>query len=168
MGQAYCGFAGEARPVWPLGPEVHVFLGIVYEQHLEHGEQRAVAAVILATVLEVLLEEHLRDLLDAYRVHTNVVRVLLDACRGRDRRIALYNQLADRPFSEAMAEGGMKSFLAGWKNLAEHRNVTVHGDLKAYFSDSDVIRYVRDNCLRAFAVVNAEVRRMARSLESST
>jgi hypothetical protein len=160
-----CDSTGEPRNPWPVGPEVHIFLGIVHDQKVDQGEQRAVAVVFLATVLEALLEDYLWQLLEAHGASHKISRLLLDAYRGRDKRVALYKELADRPLREALTEASMDSFLADWKKLADDRNVTVHGDLKGYFSDSSVICRLRDNCLHAFAVVDAEVRRMVKTLE---
>jgi len=156
-----CGATCTFRTWWPKRPDVHALLELVHGQKfLQLTEQRVIATVFLATALETLFEVHLWELLKELGTQDKVAELLLDAHRGRERRISLYNQLAQRPLKEVLESAGLAGFLPAWKRLAEARNGTLHGRWKAgYEIDSTTVEYIRDNCYAAFAALHEEARR---------
>jgi hypothetical protein len=135
-------------------------LDLVHDQNfLQLAKQRVVAAVFLATALETLLEVHLWALLKDLGTPEKVAALLLDTYRGRERRIALYNQLAPRSLKDVFESDGLANFLTAWKKLAEARNGTVHGEWQAgYELEIETLEYLRDHCYQAFAALHEQAR----------
>lgn len=155
-----CGARCAFRVWWPYRPDITALLELVHGHHiLELAEQRVVASVFLATILEILFEVHLWGVLKRLGTCEKVAALLLDAHRGRERRIRLHNRLMHHSLREILESAGLPDFLTAWKKLAEARNETVHGEWKAG-SDLNVetIIHIRDHCFDAFAAIREDAR----------
>jgi hypothetical protein len=148
---------------WPYRPDITALLDLVHgHQVLELVEQRVIVSVFLATIMEMLFEVHLWDMLKRLGTSERVAQLLLDAYRGRERRIHLYNQLASRPLSEVFESAGLPHCLTAWTTLAKARNETVHGEWQAgYDLDVETIKHIRDRCFDAFAAIHEDARGIA-------
>jgi hypothetical protein len=155
-----CGASGESRIVWPSIDAYH-FLEIVARQDLNSPNECPIAIVFLCTLLELLLENSIWRLLQIHTKSGQLAELILESSSARDRRIKLYNKLADRPLGELLESRGMQAFLTDWSRLSGLRNDIVHG---RYFStvanEADLIRRVHDTCLTTFAEVHNDVQRI--------
>jgi len=119
--------------------------------------------------METLFEFHLWDMLSRLHTEVRVTELLLDAYRGRERRISLYNQISQRPLKAVLEAAELSDFLPAWKRLAEARNRTVHGEWQGgYDLDIPTIEYVRDNCYDALAAMHEAARQARASNRSVT
>lgn len=157
-----CGATCAFRVWWPYRPDITALLDLIHgHKILELAEQKVIASVFLATVMETLFEVHLWDMLKRLGSNERVATLLLDAYRGRERRVCLYNQLSSRPLVEVLESPGLPHFSVAWKRLAEARNETVHGEWKAgYNLDIETIEHIRDRCFDAFAAMHEEARQL--------
>lgn len=158
-----CGATGEARLLWP-SLEVHHFLELVHKQNLDSTNERRVAIVFLATVLELLLENVLWELVRTYTDSHQLAEYLFDTSWGKERRIRLYDKLSDRPLGELLQENGMGEFLKEWGELSSVRNKIVHGRYYASVAtDADLIRHLSRDALKAFTLIHNEIQVRTRS-----
>jgi hypothetical protein len=106
-----CGATCAFRVSWPYRPDITALLDLVHSHKiLELAEQMVIASIFLATVMETLFEVHLWDMLKRLGSDERVAMLLLEAYRGRDRRVYLYNQLSSRPLVEVLESAGLPHF----------------------------------------------------------
>jgi hypothetical protein len=154
-----CGSSGQPRIIWPSF-EALKFLEIVSSQDLSSPDGRRIAIVFLCTVLELLLEDSLWELLEIHTNSRQLADAVLDSYRGRDKRIQLYNKLSDRKLKDLLQAEELLTFFEDWEHLSQLRNDIVHGQYSGGTDkEVDCIRHVSMNCLSAFVAVNNDIQR---------
>jgi hypothetical protein len=157
-----CGASGKSRGVWP-SREAHKFLEIIDDQDFNSAEGCRIATVFLCAVMELLLENSLWKLLEIHTKSEQLAEFVLDKNRGKPNRIGVYNEFSDVKLKDLFQSRGMTTFYDDWESLYKLRSKIVHG---RYFSsstnDADLIRKVRENCLKAFVEIHNDVQRMLR------
>lgn len=130
---SHCG-ASNKHESWP-STEVRELLETVAKykdvNSLEYG---LVASVFISAALELLLERLLFTMAIEnlhYEEAGHLVEYLLDSNQGRARRVKLYSLLGYDSLQNESSEVGYESFMKHWNEIAEARNKSVHGDLKA-------------------------------------
>lgn len=164
-----CNDTCDVRVWWPYQPDICALLDVI-EAHriIELAEHRVVATVFLASMMEALLEVHLRDVLRRLGTNEKIAELLMDTYQDREQRLTLYNQLAMRPLEDVLASVEMPNFLVAWKKLAEASNGSVHGDWQSgYKLDPDTIKQVRDRCFDAFAAMHEEARSVTSTMTAN-
>lgn len=157
-----CGASGEARTLWPA-VGVLMLIGVVSNQDLDSEEGRNIAVVFLSTAMELLHEDSLWYLLQLHTKSRQLLELILDTNRGKERRINLYNKLSDRSLGDLLNSSKLANFLEDWKKLAERRNNILHKQFcYSKANVADLVRRILGNCLRAFTAVRNDVQRQIR------
>ncbi len=152
-----CGDTGHIRISWPM-EDVLMFFEIVRQQDLNETKDRRIAIVFVSTMLELLLENVLWELLSAHTKSLQLAESALDSYQGRERRIKLYNRLSDHSLRDFFIQHEFSSLLNDWEQLAKIRNKIVHGRYFAETTDAlderELIQRITRSCLQAFFVLH--------------
>lgn len=147
---------------WPK-PEIFRLYELLFEKDQRDEQQAEVEQrqilVFLCTMLEMLLEDCLWELLDINRCPPHIAEILLDGYRNRDPRLSLYRKLNNKKLGTVLkAKDEYDDFLIKWNDIAEARNKIVHqgnySDLSKIFS---TVKEVRDKSFGAFIELNNEI-----------
>jgi hypothetical protein len=153
-----CG-SDEANFQWPeLG--AGTMLDVVAAQDLDNHDERKIALVFLAAVLESFVEDPIITLLPKrYKTREEAVAALEDN-EGKKRRINFLGKLLGKPLQDLLAEKGFPRYLSDWGDLALVRNHIMHGKFFASHKGTDdekeLIKRVYMDCLPVFSVIQNE------------
>jgi hypothetical protein len=130
---SHCG-ASNRNKLWPSTEVRELLETVTRYKDVASFEYGLVASVFVSAALELLLERLLftvaiEDL--SYDEVGHLIDYLLDSNQGRARRIKLYSRLGYGTLQEESDEVGYDSFMKHWDEIADVRNKSVHGDLKA-------------------------------------
>ncbi len=130
-----CGTSGQARTIWPSMP-AQSLLGHALEHELNDQESRATAIVSANTLLEILLEDAVRDLLEREGASSELSARIVGEAEAVDGRLEIVKQLLGTTVGDVAAELGMSWFMDDWDQLRRMRSDAVHqGNLYSFPSD---------------------------------
>lgn len=119
-----CGSGPDGRRVVP-GDRVRQFDQRIRQYHRD-GEHEIVV-ILVATFLEVLLEDNLQRLMEARGADTTIQATVLDSQRAIGQRIGrLFPALTGVEFEEAATQAGYREFPRRWRELRATRNAFLH------------------------------------------
>ena len=118
-------------------------------------------AVMLCAMVEVLMEDLLKNILCFQEARYEHIEILPDSHQGRQRQLVLFKLLCGRSVKEALVSMDRGKFYDAWHRIAESRNKFVHGtppgDLFKAFPNGEDLELVRADALEAFRLLHNEM-----------
>jgi len=148
-----CGVINESFVIWP-SLEAHLILKVIYENHdLSRITTRNITAMNLCIVLEYLLEQAIKRLLEGIPLSKEEIDKELIKCRGWANRVKLFNKISPKELKEIIESDKLTGFISKWTDLVQIRNKIAHGSYISTNTDRELIEYMREHALGAFAKV---------------
>lgn len=147
---------------WPK-PEIFRMYELLFEKNQAYANQAEIEQrqiiVFLCTMLEMLLEDCLWELLEINNCPSHIAEILLDSNRNRDPRLGLYKKLSNQKLSKVLkSKDEYKDFFGDWASIVEARNNIIHqGNYSNAQEIFPTVKRVRDKSLGAFLEINNEI-----------
>ena len=149
-----CGSTGESRVTWP-SLECLLLINTVMKQDLNNREQRNIAIVFMATLLEMLVEKSVFTLIRKNTSSIELIEATMSSYRGRKKLIELFDRLSTKSMRKLITESGYSSFISNWDQLATTRNKIVHGSMIfSSTNDKEIVESVLKEVLEVFSLVH--------------